>query len=322
MERLKLFRFSTFLYFVEKISRAEGSTDAVRRAIWDMLEAAPGTRPLVEQIARMNSLERLQVLSRLINLLKAFAAGTRTITNQQWVSRIDGVFQDDDDDDDDSDSDADDDSANSIYELLAVKLPGGGEFDFLGTVLQGCNLISLDGLCLLAGMAEPFSTQIKRRTVESGNFWRVKCPSRGVELFIDCQEAARYCRMYCLSPKGQRIIQWLDQQSANPPNNPDYIQRFRMLEAVDSTEYVVTFLGAAPSAGHLVLLRASDGHVHVASFMKACVGLPVTETEVWDDRCVRLRDLLNGPVNLRLNQAQVELLTIPIPPPVPVVEID
>ena len=287
-----------------------------------MLEATPGTRPLVEQIARMDSLERLQALSHLINLLKAFAAGTRNITNQQWVSRIDRVFQDDDVDDDDSDSDADDESANSIYELLAVKLPGGGEFDFLGTVLQGCNLISLDGLCLLTGIPETFSAQIKRRTVETGNFWRVKCPSRGIELFLDCHEAARYCRPYCLSPKGQFIMHWLDQQPLNPPNDPDYIQRFRMLEAVDSTEYVVTFLGAAPSAGHLVLIRASDGHVHVASFMKACVGLPVTETELWDDHCVRLRDLLNGPVNLRLNQAQVELLTIPIPLPSPVIEID
>ena len=320
MERLKLFRFSTFLYFVEKISRAEGSTDAIRREIWDMLERTAGTGPLVERIIGMDSVERLQALSHLINLLKTFATGSRKITNQQWVTRVDRVF--DDDDDDGSNAVADEDSANSIYDLLVVKLPGGGDFDFLGTVLKGCNLISLDGLCLLTEIPEIFSAQIKKRTIETGNFWRVKCPLGGVELFIDCHEAARYCTAYCLSPKGQRTMHWLNHQPFNPPKDPAYRQRYRMLEAVDSTEYVVTFLGKAPSAGHLVLIRASDGYVHVASFMKACVGLPVTETEVWDDECARLRDLLNGPVNLRLDDAQIELLTIPIPPPIPVIEID
>ena len=322
MERILLFRFSTILYFVEKISRAEGSTDAVRREIWTMLEGTPGTRPLVEQIAKMHSLERLHVLSHLINLLKTFAAGTRNITNQQWVTRIDRVFKDEDDDDDDSDGVADKDSTNSIYQILAVKIPGGGELDFLGTVIEGCNLVSLDGLFLLAGIPETFSAQIKRRTIATGNFWRVKCPFRGVELFLDCREASRYCTPYCLSPKGQKIIQWLNQQPFSPPNDPAYRQRFRMLEAVDSTVYVVTFLGVAPSAGHLVLIRASDGHVHVASFLKACVGLPVTELEVWDDRCERLQDLMKGPVKLRLDQAQIDLFTIPIPPPVPVTTID
>ena len=319
MERTLLFRFTTVLYFVDKIARAEGSSESVREGIWAMLERTEGTTPLVIRIAEMDSMERLQALSHLIDLLKIFAAGTRTLTNQQWVDRVERCFDEDDDDDSAVD---DADSANSIYELLAVKLPGGGELDFLGTVLKGCNLISLDGLCLLAGIPETFSSQIRKRTIKTGHFWRVKCPYRGVELFLECREAARYCRTYCLSPKGQKIIHWLDQQSVNPPKDPAYRHRFRMLEAVDSTQYVITFLGKAPSAGNLVLIRASDGHVHVASFMKACVGLPMTEMEVWNDECARLTDLVTGPVTLGLDEAQIELLTIPLPPPPPVIVID
>ena len=319
MERLYLFRFSTFLYFVEKISRVEGSTDDVRRGIWTMLERSSATLRLVERIAEMDRMERLQAVNHLINLVITFAAGTRTITNQQWVARVERVFKNADDDDDSSV--AAKDAANSIYELLAVNVPGGGELDFLGNIIVGCNLVSLDSLCLLTGIPEPFSSQVKQRTIETGNFWRVKCPFRGVELFLDCHEAAMYCRTYCLSPKGQQIIHWLDEQPFNPPDKTPYRQRFRLLEAVDSTEYVITFLGVAPSTGHLVLIRASDGHVHVASFMKACVGLPVTETEVLDDHCERLSELLNGPVNMRLGQAQIDLLTVPIPRP-PVIQID
>ena len=322
MERTLLFRFTTVLYFVDKIARAEGSSESVREDIWAMLERTEGTTHLVIRIAEMDSMERLQALSHLIDLLKIFAAGSRILTNQQWVDRVERCFLDGDDDDDDDSAFDDADPANSIYELLAVKLPGGGELDFIGTVLKGCNLISLDGLCLLAGIPETFSSQIKKRTIGTGHFWRIKCPYRGVELFLDCREAARYCRSYCLSPKAQRIIHWLDQQSVNPPKDPAYRHRFRMLEAVDSTQYVITFLGKGPGAGRLVLIRASDGHVHVASFMKACVGLPVTEMEVWDDECALLRDLLRGPGNMRLDQGQIEVLTIPIPPPPPVIVVD
>ena len=319
MEREKLFRLSTFLYFIDKISTAEGSTDAVRREIWTMLEKLPATTPLVARIVEMDTKERLQALSHLINLLKTFAAGVRTITNKQWVARIDRIFMNDDDDDDDDDNGGDvavGDAANSIYELLAVKVPGGGELDFLGTVIIGCNLVSLDGLCLLTGIPEPFASQIKQRIIGTGNFWRVKCPFRGIELFVNCNEAAMYCRTYCLSPKGQAAMHWLDTQELNPPSNPAYRQRFRLLEAVDSTKYVITFLSRVPSAGHMVLIRALDGHVHVASFMKACVGLPLTEMDVWDDQCASLTELLNGPVNLRLAEGQIQSLTIPIPPPV------
>ena len=321
LERQKLFRFSTFLYFVGKICWAEGSTDPVRKEIWNMLEKKPAIRPLVERMVEMNTMKRLQALSHLINLLKTFTAGARTINNQLWVARIDRILKNDDDDDDSGGEVAVGATANGIYELQAVKTPGGGELDFLGTIIVGCNLISLDGFCLLTGIAEPFASQIKQRTIETGNFWRVKCPFRGVELFLECREAAIYCRTYCLSPKGQAAIHWLDTQSFNPPNHPANRRRYRIFEAVDSTKYVITFLGAAEGAtamcaGHIVLIRASDGHVHVASFMKACVGLPLTEMDVWDDQCARLSELLKGPVSLRLTEGQINSLRIPVPPPV------
>ena len=314
MELLHLFRFSTFVYLVEKISKEEGCTDAVRRDIWTMLDRTPGTLRVIERIVEMDSMERLQALSHLINYLKTFAAGnTRVITNQQWVARIDRVFKDAEDDDDDDSPVTREDVANSTYGLLAVNVPGGGEFDFLGNIIIGCNLVSLDSLFFLTGIPQPFSTQIRTRVIATGNFWRVKCPLRGIELFLDCHEAATYCRGYCLSPKAQQIIRWLDGQPHSPPDDTPFRRRFHILEAVDSTEYVITFLGAAPSTGHLVLLRASDGHVHVASFMKACIGLPVTELEVWDDHCEPLSELLKGPVTMRLATGQIDALTIPIP---------
>ena len=321
MERLKLFRFSSFLFFVGKVSRAEGVTDVIARQVNTMLEELPGTKPLVERIIKMDSTQRMHALSQLMNLLTIFAVGTRQVTNQEWVSKIDRVFEHYDDDD--SDTDSDKDSANSIYELLVVKIPGGGELDFLGTVIQGCSLVSLDGLCLLNEIPVWASEQIRKRTIDTGNFWRVKCPfGRGVELFLDCREASLYCRTYCLSPKGQSIIHWLDQQPIKPTIDSAYRHRFQILEAVDSTEYVITFLGSVPTAGHLVLIRASDGYVHLASFMKACVGLPLTELEVWDDHCVRLSDVMKGPVKMRLDPPQIETLTIPLPPPPPVIVVD
>ena len=318
LEREKLFRLATFIYFVEKILRAEGLTDPVRREIWTMFEATPAMKTLVKRIVEMNTKERLQALNHLGTLLKTFAAGTRTITKQQWVARVNRILKNDDDDSGEEVTVGD--TANCIYEVLAVKTPGAGEVDFLGTTIVGCNLVSLDGLCLLTELAEPFASQIKQRTIESGNFWRVKCPFRGVELFLECREAAMYCRSYCLSPKGQAVIHWLDAHSVNPPIHPANRQRFRMLEAVDSTKYVITFFGAAPGGGHMVLLRASDGHVHVASFMKACVGLPLTEMDVWDDQCARLSELMKGPVSLRLAEWQINMLTIPVPKPV--IQID
>ena len=257
----------------------------------------------------MNSMERLRVLSHLIILLKTFAAGTRTINNQQWVEKVDRVFEDDDSDG--ASAVADEASPPGIYELLAVKPPAGAALAFLGTVLSGCNLISLDGVCLLAEIPEASSDHVVRRSLDSGNFWRIKCPYRGVELFLDCHDAAAYCRPYCHSPTAQRIIRWLDQQPPHPPDDRAGRHRLRILDAVDSSQYIVTLLGAHSSAGHVVLIRASDGHVHVASFLKACVGLPVSEMELWDDRCVPLEDLRSGPVGLRLDEAQMDLLCIP-----------
>ena len=319
MENLSLFRLSTFVYFFEKISKAEGTTDETRKRIRDTLEGKPGTQRVVERIAAMATIERLTALSQFINILKTYAAGTRNITNQGWLTRIDRCFSDNDDDDGPAISNKD--PTNSTYEVLAVKRPGGSEFDFLGTVIVGCNLVSLDGFCLLAQMPKVSADKVKRQVLDDGNYWRVKCPFRGVELFIECHEAVDYCNEHCHSLKGQQIIQWLKRQPANPPNDPTYRRRFRMLEAVDSSRYVITFLGEVPGAGHLVLIRASDGLVHTASFLKACVGLPVTQLDVWDDHCARLSNLMSGPVKFRLDPAQIDLLTIPVPP-TPVIVVD
>lgn len=310
-ERLQLFRFSTIFYFVDNISRAEGSTDAVRREIRDLLEKKAGLRTLLERINQMSSTERLDAVSQLIKLLRIFATATRKITNQEWVTKIDKVFLNKD-----HNESAAVPSANASYDIITIPVFGGGPLDFLGIVIHGCNLVNMDGLFALGGVGDTFAAEIRKKAIESGRFWLVKCPTRGVELFLDCHEAAGYCRPHCLSPKGQEIIRWLDQAPLRPSPDPGHRHRFRMLEAVDSRKYVVTFLGLVPSAGFLVLLRASDGHVHVASFMKAFFGLPVTELELWDDHCLPLSDLVVGPVNMCLDNGQIGLLTIPTPTPI------
>lgn len=111
------------------------------------------------------------------------------------------------------------------------------------------------------------------------------------------------------------IIHWLQQQASKIQDDPADLQRLRLLEAVDSTQYILTLLGRTPETGQLVLLRASDGHVHAASFMRACVGLPLREQDVRDDdTCGRLVDLLDGPITLHLDDAQMGALTLAAAP--------
>ena len=298
MDRLKLFRLTTFLYFVEQFAVAEGSTEAVRREIWSILEKSPGTKVLAERFVQMDSMQRLISIANFLNLLKTFDSGNRKIDQQDWVARVNRIFE------------HSEGPASSVYELLAVKRPGGGELDYLSTVLKGCSLVSLDELFISAGIQILYQEQIKNDAVKSGKFWRVKCPYRGIELFVSYQAAAKICRTYGQSPALQGIVEWLEKEPPGPSNDAADRQRGRILEAVDSTKYIITLLGIYPGRGYLVLIDASNAELHTASFMKACVGLPLHEFDVWDDQCGRLTDLLEGPVHLNLDDSQMGELTI------------
>ena len=314
MDRLKLFRLTTFQYFVAQISLAEGSTVEVRKHIWPKLDNSSEIRIVIDRIAQMNTMERLTAMSSFIDLLKNYNSPTRNISQAEWVTRVNGLFGHGGGGSSDAVDNGDPDA--SVFEFASIKIPGGGDLEHLSTVREGCSLVSLDKLFFVADIPKPRRGQIKREAVKVGNFWRIKRPYRAVDLYINFHDAADICKTHGRSLGTPRLIEWLEKEAPGPPNDPVDRQRLRLLEAVDSTKYIVSFLGMTPGKGHLVLLRASDAHVHVTSFTRSCAGLPLRQRDVRDDdECARLVDLLDGPVNVELDDAQMNALTVPPDPP-------
>lgn len=62
MDRLKVFRFATFQYFVEQFSVAEGLTDAIRTKIRPVLESSAEMKPLVGRLVQMNTRDRFRAI--------------------------------------------------------------------------------------------------------------------------------------------------------------------------------------------------------------------------------------------------------------------
>lgn len=312
MDRLKIFRFTAFQYFVNQLILAEGSTEAIQREIWPSFQNSTGMGDNVRRILQMNTRERLRAMISFIDLLMAFNTTTRTISQPDWVVKVNKIFEHNDNESSNTVGNAD--PAAGVYELLPVKVPGGGGFDYLSTLLKGCAVVSLDELFISAGIQKSYRDQLRQDSLQAGNSWRIKCPYGDVELFVKFQDAAELCMVYGQSTTAPVIIHWLQQQASKKQDNPADLQRLRLLEAVDSTKYIITLLGTTPETGQLVLLRASDGHVHAASFMRACVGLPLREQDVRDDHtCGSLGDLLDGPITLHLDDAQMVALTLAAP---------
>ena len=314
MDRLKLFRLTTFQYFVAQISLAEGSTDEVRKHIWPKLDNSSEIRIIIHRIGQMNTMERLTAMGSFIDLLKNYNSPTQNISQAEWVTRVNSLFGHGGG----GSSDAVDngDPAASVFEFATIKIPGGGDLEHLSTAMKGCSLVSLGKLFHVADIRKPHREHIKREVLKAGKFWRIKCPYRAVDLYIDNQDAANICKAHGRSQGAPGLIKWLEKQAPDPPNDPVDRQRLRLLEAVDSTRYIVSFLSMAPRKGRLVLLRASDAHVHVTSFTRSCAGLPLRQRDLRDDdECARLVDLLDGPVNVDLDEAQMNALTVPPPTP-------
>lgn len=314
MDRLKIFRFTAFQYFVNHLILAEGSTEAIQREIWPSFQNSTGMGDAVRRILQMNTRERLRAMSRFIDLLMTFDTTTRTISQPDWVAKVDKIFEHNNNES--SNTVGNGDPAAGVYELLPVKVPGGGGFDYLSTSLKGCSVVSLDELFISAGIQNHYRDQLRSDSLQAGNSWRIKRPYRDVELFVKCQDAAELCMVYGQSSTAPVIIHWLQQQVSETQADPAGLQRLSLLEAVDSIKYIITLLGTTPEKGQLVLLRASDGHVHAASFVRACVGLPLREQDVRDDHtCGPLADLLDGPITFRLDDAQRGALTLAAPRP-------
>lgn len=309
MDRLKIFRFTAFQFFVNQLTLAEGSTEAIQREIWPSFQNSTGLGHVVRRMFQMNTVERLKAMSSFIDLLMTFDTTNRTISQPDWVAKVDRIFEHNDSECSNSVGNAD--PATGVYELLPVKVPGLMALKWLSTILKGCSVVSLDELFSSAGIGNCYREQLKEDALRAGSSWRIKCPYRNVSLFVRYQEAAELCMIYGESTSAPVIIQWLQQQASRTHANPADQQRLRLLEAVDSTKYIITLLGTTPDTGQLVLLRASDGHVHAASFMRACVGLPLREQDVRDDHtCSRLADLMDGPVKIELDEAQIVALTL------------
>ena len=156
------------------------------------------------------------------------------------------------------------DPAASVYELLSVKMPGGKDFDYLGTVLKGCSIVSLAGLFTSLEIWNPKREMVNNCSLEKLRPRRVKCPHRGAKLYIKYQDAAGVCQAYSRWKTAPGTVNWLEKQALVLPENPADRHRLQLLEAIDMTKYISTLLGKIPRKGGLVLLRASDGHMHVA----------------------------------------------------------
>ena len=309
MDRLKIFRLTTLQYFVAQFALAEGSTEAIRKEIWPTLVNSPGMRELVGRLSQMNTRQRCTSIGSLINLLKIFDTTTRTISQPDWVNKVNKIFEHGGSES--SNNAGDWDRATGVYEVLHLQVSSGGASEHLSNVLKGCSLVSLDQLFISADIQNSFRKHIWRDALEGGNSWRIKSAYRDVEMFVRYLDAANVCRMFGNCQKAQAMIRWLEEQAHGPPDDLTDPQKLRLLEAIDGTKYIIALLGTTPGTGNLVLLRASDGHVHATSFMRACVGMPLLEQDVLDDdACARLTDLLDGPVNLVLDDAQMDALTL------------
>ena len=282
----------------------EGSTDQHRRSIWPSLEGSTEIQNLLDRVIRMNSKERLTALSKFIDLLIAYETTARSIDQAHWVTKIDTFFGLEKDD-------SDGDPATGVFELVLVKLPGRRGFEI--PVLKGCSIVSLDELLVYAGIPKPSHDRIKQDAWERHTCWRLKCPNSHLHLFVRYQDAAEICKANRQSQGMRAIVEWLEIQASSPSDDPADQRRLNLLEAVDTTTYVITFFGPVAGKGHLVLLRASDGHIHVASFTRSCFGFPLRERDVRDEEdCSPLDELLHGQVRIDLDDVQMDALTMPM----------
>lgn len=310
MEVWQDFRFIMFQYMVEKLSLAEGLTDAILRdENRPLLDDNAQIKILLKRLVQMNTRERFRAMSSLLDLLEPLDNASQILSVPEWVTAVNKAFAHEGNDS--SEDVANGDPANSVYEFSHVKLPGLSERESLGMVLKGCSLVSLDRLFTSTEISHSYRDKIKEEALKGGNSWRVKRAYGGVHLYIKYQHAAEICKVHSHGSAALIIVDWLEKQVKNPQDNQAVRRRLRLLEAVDTTKYVISFLGKTPVIGRLVLLRASDGHVHVASFMKSYVGLPLRIRDVREEHdCVPLEDLLHGQVTLDPHDLQRNALTI------------
>ncbi len=82
------------------------------------------------------------------------------------------------------------------------------------------------------------------------------------------------------------MFEWFENPASGVLDDLAGHMRLRLLKAVDTDKYNITFLEWNPGKGNSVLLRASDTQLHVAPFTRSCFGLPVCKQEIRDDDSV------------------------------------
>ena len=302
MDRLSLFRLTTFQYFVAQISMMEGSNDQDRRSIWATLQGSKEIQKLLDRMIQMNTRERMTALSKFIDLLIAYETTARSIDQADWVTKVNTFFDLEPDD-------SDEDPADGVFKLVRDKLTDRRPFEI--SVVEGCSLISLDDLLVYTGIPRPSHDRIKEKAWEDHTCWRIKLPNSHSHLFIKYEDAADICKANRQYQGVRGMIEWLEIEASSPADDPADRKRLSLLEAVDTTRYFVTFLGPVAGKGGLVLLRASDSYIHIASFMRSFFGFPLRERDVRDEHdCAPWVELLNGQVRIDLDEVQMDALII------------
>ena len=192
----------------------------------------------------------------------------------------------------------DEDPDASVYEFLEVKKRGVPRP--LTTLISGCYLVSLDQILRSLKSNDVDFDAIKLIAFNQFQAWRIKSLSRGIELFINVEDAASLIKEF--GPLATEVIQLL-RRMADITSRDENDQRVRLLNAVNTGKYIVVFLFQ-----RMVLVRASDGHIHVPSFLKACCNGPLVSSEVEEDDCAPLSNLEESS---RLNEAQRACLRVP-----------
>ena len=125
MDHLKLIRFATCQYFLEKFFLAEGITDELRAKTKRILEDSEEFRTFSDRITmEMNTVQRFTAIGRFLDLLKTSETHTRTYTQPEWVGKVRKIFV--------PGSGDIIDHAAGVYEFIPVRVGGNTTIEVRG----------------------------------------------------------------------------------------------------------------------------------------------------------------------------------------------
>ena len=255
----------------------------------------------VDQMRQMNTRQRIRKISFFLHLLTTSGAASKVLTQPDFEPKDN--YSDMVDQDDSSDLKAYFDLG--VYEFVPVLIFNEHGAEFVVHVLSGCSLVSLSDILASAGMEEVDYNDFESEPLKKFKVWRLKHTIRTVQLYVKYHDAVAILEAHGDPQAASTMITWLMASISDPPPNssPDNPQKVELLEAINREEYVITLFPKAPEMekGNLVLLRASNGEVHLTSFTRACFGLPLRKRDVRDDHeCLEPEYLKHGPMAFQL----------------------